>query len=142
MVIACISKRDLSSKDLLSQRELISNTHDAEAASHATTLVVSLKKEATERKPRNRAKRWPDFRALDLSNTNDLFTAHQLLVAFGKARDDYEGLRQVVLAAVIARRLAERSPHGYFVAVLREGMGYLVTDRDHDEAKRIMRDLA
>jgi hypothetical protein len=83
--------------------------------------------------------RWPDFRAIGLANPCDLFSAHQLLIGFGHAEDSYDDLRRVVLASIVALRLASHDPIGYFARVLRSGLNFAVTDRDHEAAKRMIR---
>lgn len=96
-------------------------------------------------KPRaasRRGKKWPDLSPFDLWNPVDLANAHELLVALGLAIDGYDGLRRTVLAAVLARRLADRNPHGYFTQILRDGFSrFGPADRDHGEAKATLREL-
>jgi hypothetical protein len=146
VIIARIYTRNLSIQDsLISTRHFISNVSDAETAvADATSFEISTdrKRGARRARPtRRRPPRWPDFRGIDLRNENDLFTAHQLLVAFGHATDCFDDLRHVVIAAVMALRLATQNPNGYFAHLLRNGLQHDVTDQDHAAAKRVLRTI-
>jgi hypothetical protein len=97
-----------------------------------------------QRRPRahRRLRGWPDLSPFDLWNSIDLANAHELLVATGFASEGYDGLRRIVLAAVMARRLAQRRPYGYFATIVLQGFTHFgPADRDHDEAKAILREI-
>ena len=95
-----------------------------------------------QRKRSRRKPTWPDLSTFDLSNPIDIAKAHELLVAMGHAHQSTDGLHQVALAAVVARRFAKRNTAGYFAAVLRQGFGkFGLADRDRAAAKRILREI-
>lgn len=95
----------------------------------------------TKTKSRNRRK-FPDLSPFDLWNAIDIANAHTLLTAMGHAHDSYDGLHQVTLAAVLARRLATTNKAGYFAHIVRHGFGqHGPADKDYDSAKRILREI-
>jgi hypothetical protein len=94
-------------------------------------------------KTKSRSRRtFPDLSPFDLWNPIDIANAHTLLAAMGHAHDSYDGLHQVTLAAVLARRLATTNKAGYFAHIVRHGFGqYGPADKDYETAKRIIREI-
>lgn len=94
-------------------------------------------------KAKSRSRRtFPDLSPFDLWNAIDIANAHTLLTAMGHAHDSYDGLHQVTLAAVLARRLATTNKAGYFAHIVRHGFSqHGPADKDFETAKRIIREI-
>ena len=94
------------------------------------------------RQTRSKAAGWPNLKPWNLANPNDLLSVHSILASTGLVGDHHDGLRLVVLASVMARRLAHRRPRAYFATILRQGFTtFGPADIDHAAAKLILREL-
>ena len=86
-----------------------------------------------------------DLSPFDLTNPNDIFSAHQMLAGRGLWPSDYEGLFKFAMASVMAARLATRNPAGYLKRIIDrclwvEGL-HGPAKGDEKAAKRILRAL-
>ena len=81
----------------------------------------------------------------DLRNPIDIYSAHQLVSNLGLWADGHEGLFQFAMAAVMARRLGSRNPHGYLARIVQRGLWgkglHGPAERDERAAKEIMAEL-
>jgi hypothetical protein len=88
---------------------------------------------------------WLDLSAFDLTNPNDIFSAHQMLASVGLAEDGQDGLWKFIVAAVMARRLATQNPAGYLARIVQRGLGgdglHGPAERDEKVARAILRGL-
>ena len=118
-----------------------SSTSAADGIADASFEVLMPLKAGKPKAGKKSPRHWPTLSQFDLANPIDLHNCHELLASLGLATRSYESLRQVVLAAILARRLATGNQTGYFAKVLRDGFNHPVTDADHEEAKRTLRTI-
>ena len=134
-------KKTLASRTQGTARNSNSKHDDAEDGIDMLEYANAIRRKGRSERRKPQRIRWPDFTAIELDNPNDLFSAHQLLIGAGLAKEEYDSLRQTVLAAILARRLGSTSPTGYFVQTLKQGLHHQVTDTDHEAAKQIIRTI-